>query len=439
MRDFRDAKVMAHTLRASLASKGLKITVSQSLELIAELFGLPDWNTLAAAIRRGLPITETDASGQPRASVVWPSGFSRDLGLTLSRALSHAKERKHEFATLEHLLLALLDDPDASTMMKARKADLQALRQAVTAYIDEKLKTWVSVYDERDTTPTVAFRRVVHSATVRSLKRETSGLDVLAAMFRETESPAVWLLSEQGLSQETIVSDGGKPAAGSEGESPQDNVDESGKPVVQEVAVNAATLDGYVGFYRLDDDAVLAVTRNENHLVTRLTGQRQVPIYAQSNTEFFAKLVNARFIFIMGVKGQAASLVLHQHGQDHPMTRIDATTAQKIESKLAERVKSQSADPRSEAALRRLIDGLASGKPNYHEMIPALAELTRQQLPNLQMGHLDLGAVQSIKFLGVGRQGEDVYTVNHENGASHWRIKLDSKGAISMAAITPGP
>ena len=54
MRDFRDAKAMAHTLRASLASKGLKITVSQSLELIAELFSLPDWNTLAAAIRRGL-------------------------------------------------------------------------------------------------------------------------------------------------------------------------------------------------------------------------------------------------------------------------------------------------------------------------------------------------------------------------------------------------
>ena len=292
MRDFRDAKAMAHTLRASLASKGLKITVSQSLELIAELFSLPDWNTLAAAIRRGLPNTDTDASGQPRASVM---------------------------------------------------------------------------------------------------------------------------------------------------QSQQDSVSETGKPAGQEIAVNVATLDGYVGFYRLDDDAVLAVTRDEDHLVTRLTGQRQVPIYAQSNTEFFAKLVNARFIFIMGVKGQAASLVLHQHGQDHPMTRIDATTAQKIESKLAKRVKSQSADPRSEAALRRLIDGLASGKPNYHEMIPALAELTRQQLPNLHISHLDLGAVQSIKFLGVGRQGEDVYTVNHENGASHWRIKLDSTEAISMAAITPGP
>jgi hypothetical protein len=205
MRDFRDAKAMAHTLRASLASKGLKITVGQSLELIAELFGLPDWNTLAAAIRSGAPTTDTDVTQRRRANIVWPSGFTRELDLTLDRALTHAKERKHEFATLEHLLLALLDDPDASSVMKASEVDLQALRQAAIAYIDEKLKTWVMISDERDTTPTVAFRRVVHLATVRSLKRETSSLDVLGSIFRETESPAVWLLNEHGMSQEKIV------------------------------------------------------------------------------------------------------------------------------------------------------------------------------------------------------------------------------------------
>ena len=84
----------------------------------------------------------------------------------------------------EHLLLALLDDPDVS---KAGEVDLQAVRHAVIAYIDEKLKTWVIISDARDATPTVAFRRVIHLATVRSLKRETSSLDVLASMFRETE------------------------------------------------------------------------------------------------------------------------------------------------------------------------------------------------------------------------------------------------------------
>jgi hypothetical protein len=62
------------------------------------------------------------------------------------------------------------------------------------------------ISNEPDTTPTVAFRRAVHHATVRSLKRETSGLDVLATMFGESESPAVWLLSEQGMTRERLES-----------------------------------------------------------------------------------------------------------------------------------------------------------------------------------------------------------------------------------------
>ncbi|WP_445216256.1 Clp protease N-terminal domain-containing protein [Bradyrhizobium sp. Pa8] len=204
MRDFRDAKAMARTLRASLASKGLKISVAESLELIAELFGLADWNTLAATIRRGSPASDTASTEPPRASIKWPAGFTRELDLTLNRALTYAKARKHEFATLEHLLLALLDDPDASEVMKASEVDLEALRRTTVSYIDDKLSTWVMIRDERDTTPTVAFRRVVHRATVRSLKRETSGLDVLATMFSETASPAVWLLSEQGMTGEGL-------------------------------------------------------------------------------------------------------------------------------------------------------------------------------------------------------------------------------------------
>jgi hypothetical protein len=216
MRDYRDAKAMAHTLRASLASKGMKVTIGQSLELIAEIFSLPDWNTLAAAIRRGALTTDTEATQPRHANIVWTSGFTREFDLTLNRALAHAKERKHEFATLEHLLLALLDDPDASAAMKVCEVDLQGLRQAATTYIDKKLKTSVMI-DDRETTPTVAFRRVIHLATVRNLKGETSGLDVLAWMFRETESPAVWLLSEKGMSREKLGNITSRPLPPREG------------------------------------------------------------------------------------------------------------------------------------------------------------------------------------------------------------------------------
>jgi ATP-dependent Clp protease ATP-binding subunit ClpA len=109
---------------------------------------------------------------------------------------------------LEHLLLALIDDRDAAVALTAHTIDLQALRESLIAYIHKKLTALVMTGDERKSSPTVAFRRTVHRAAARakSLQRETSGVDVLAAMFHETDSPAVWLLREQGLTQEGIES-----------------------------------------------------------------------------------------------------------------------------------------------------------------------------------------------------------------------------------------
>ena len=208
MRDFRDAKAMAHTLRAHLAVRGFNITLSQSLELIAELFGVPDWNTLAAEIRRGVHTASADTSAPPRASAQWPEGFTRDLELTLLRAVAHAQERAHEFATLEHLLLALIDDPDAAVALTAHTIDLQALRESLITHIHKKLTALVMSGDERKSSPTVAFRRTVQRAAARAevQQRETTGVDVLAAMFHETDSPAVWLLREQELTQQGVES-----------------------------------------------------------------------------------------------------------------------------------------------------------------------------------------------------------------------------------------
>ena len=207
----------------------------------------------------------------------------------------------------------------------------------------------------------------------------------------------------------------------------------------QKIVVAAATLDDYVGFYQFNNNAVYTVTRDADHLLTRLTGQRDVPFNAQSPTEFFNDDIRAQIIFVRGERGPATSVILHQGGVSFPMQRIDAATAQQITSRTEEKVKSQAASPGTEAALRRLIEGIISGRPNYDEMSAALAEATRQQLPNLQSGLVELGAVRTVTFLGVGTQGEDVYSVRHENGASHWRIALDSKGVISTAWVTPGP
>jgi Glyoxalase superfamily protein/Clp amino terminal domain, pathogenicity island component len=195
MRDFRDAKVMAHTLRAALAAKGLNITVSQSLELIAQAFGAADWNTLSAAIRG-------EAAG-PRnnaRSPVFP------VTATM-RALAYARQRKHRYATLEHLLLALIDDLDASSVMNACKVDLGALREKLTNYIDVDLMT-LAIDDGGEPKPTAGFERVLqraaHYAEGRGLPKRT-GAELLVAIFAESESPAARLLGEQGMTRQDAL------------------------------------------------------------------------------------------------------------------------------------------------------------------------------------------------------------------------------------------
>jgi hypothetical protein len=139
-------------------------------------------------------------------------------------------------------------------------------------------------------------------------------------------------------------------------------------------------------------------------------------------------------------QGRATALTLHQNGRSQTAPRIDDHVAQQIEDALKARVASQTPTPGTEAAVRRLIEGLRSGKPNYEEMSPRLAEATRQQLPHLSAGVKQYGAIQSIEFRGVGSQGWDVYDVRHENGRSTWRVLLSKDGkTIEGALVMSGP
>lgn len=114
------------------------------------------------------------------------------------------------------------------------------------------------------------------------------------------------------------------------------NNDDPGKSTSQESAVDGKILDGHVGFYQLNDNAVLTVTRSGQQLNAQLTGQKALPIYARSNTEFSYK--DAQITFITDSDGQTTSLILHKYGADVPMKRIDAATAQRIASIGAERL-----------------------------------------------------------------------------------------------------
>jgi hypothetical protein len=109
----------------------------------------------------------------------------------------------------------------------------------------------------------------------------------------------------------------------------------SGESASQESAGDISTLPGYAGFYRLNDSAVMTITRNGRQLNAQLTGQPSVPIFARSNAEFSYK--DKRISFITEPDGQTTSLILHQYGIDMPMKRVDAATAQQIASIKAER------------------------------------------------------------------------------------------------------
>lgn len=201
MRDFRDAKAMARTMRAALDAKGLKITNSESLELIAEAFGVADWNTLSAMIRKEPP---GSASQPPTAEGVPVLRFSVEFATTMRRALAYANQRNDKYATCEHLCLALADDPDASGVMTACNADLVALKRMLADYIDDTLKFLV-VDSGEDAKPTPAFQRVVQRAGLQaqgSSRPMVTGANALVAIFAESSSPAAVLLGVCGISRE---------------------------------------------------------------------------------------------------------------------------------------------------------------------------------------------------------------------------------------------
>jgi ATP-dependent Clp protease ATP-binding subunit ClpA len=133
--------------------------------------------------------------------------FSRSLEQSLHRALALANERHHEYATLEHLLLALIDDQDAAAVMRACNVDLDKLRRNLVAYIESELENLVTDGSE-DSKPTAGFQRVIQRAVIHvqsSGREEVTGANVLVAIFAERESHAAYFLQEQEMTRYDAV------------------------------------------------------------------------------------------------------------------------------------------------------------------------------------------------------------------------------------------
>src|SRR5471032_1699086 len=133
--------------------------------------------------------------------------FSRSLEQSLHRALALANERHHEYATLEHLLLALIDDQDAAAVMRACNVDTEKLKRNLSSYLESELENLVTDGGE-DSKPTAGFQRVIQRAVIHvqsSGREEVTGANVLVAIFAERESHAAYFLQEQDMTRYDAV------------------------------------------------------------------------------------------------------------------------------------------------------------------------------------------------------------------------------------------
>ncbi len=209
----------------------------------------------------------------------------------------------------------------------------------------------------------------------------------------------------------------------------------------KEITLDPQTLNRYVGAYQMGNGTgpIMLVTLENNQLFTKLGAQQAVAIFPESKTMFFTKVVNAEIEFAKDDgQGRPTELILHQNGRDMPAQRLADAKAKLLFDAAAtfpKRLKDQTPAPGGEAALRKMVEDLGSGKPDYQAVSPGLAN--GPQLAQIQSMMSKLGPLQSLVFKGVGPGGADIYSVRFEKGALETRIWLGVDGKIENTNARP--
>lgn len=211
-----------------------------------------------------------------------------------------------------------------------------------------------------------------------------------------------------------------------------------------EVQVSSDILKQYAGAYKMTPYIYMTITLNGDHLISQLGNQYPVPLFAESDSKFFTKVVDSELDFVKDAGGKVTNLVLHQNGRDITMAKLDDADAKRIMDEAAahtalaaQRFKDQKPAPGAEDAIRQHIADVLAGQPKYERMSPGLAAGTRQQLPQLKATFAKLGAIQSVTFKGVVKSGADVYEVKFEHGSTEWHIIFAPDGTIGGLGFRP--
>jgi hypothetical protein len=200
------------------------------------------------------------------------------------------------------------------------------------------------------------------------------------------------------------------------------------------------SVDAVVGHYRFQTGLIMTVEKNGTDLSVTSTGNPPQGVLAGPDGKFNYAQIPASLTFDLDATGKAKTLHFHFDDKDTPANRIDDATAKKAADALAAKIKNQTADPGCATTLKRFIEEIRTGKPDYTKLTPFFAQTVRTQSTHMQGMMQQLGAVKETKFTGVGPAGAEIFNVAFENGATEWRMFCLGNGYISGAGVRPtGP
>ncbi|MEJ0085310.1 MAG: serine hydrolase [Pseudomonadota bacterium] len=204
--------------------------------------------------------------------------------------------------------------------------------------------------------------------------------------------------------------------------------------------VKPELLDRYVGAYELNDGTPYVVRKEGDRLVGQAIGQAPTPLFPSSDREFFSKDIDVTVSFTVSSGGPATAVRHRLNGWERNGPRMEEARARQLigtAEGIMRRFKDQTPLPGSEPAIRALLAGLASGKPDFERMKPSFADFVRQQLPNLQQLMGNLGALKSLTFNRVAVEGDDQFDADFERGAIRIGVLLGEDGLINGVQFQP--
>jgi DNA-binding transcriptional MerR regulator len=279
--------------------------------------------------------------------------------------------------------------------------------------------TQISTMTRRGTPPSIRQLLELQLGTLRARRAEADlGFGVIEAALQHLKMSCSLSVEElcsliRSFEMKTATSDATGPA----GDEP--------------AALNAATLDRFVGYYlRNRALGVSTITRRDTHLFLEPIGQPAMELEPIGEAEFTVRTFDLVLRFEQIEDAVAKRMVIWQRGMMLKLARTDPATAELIKQAIARRIEHLVPMSGSQQAVRQMIDTGRSDNPNYEQMSPELAQKVQTQLPYWQTVGQYFGAIVSIEFVGVSNQGWDLYRVQHEHDVQQYRIALGDDGKV---------